>query len=133
LKVRVGKFMQCSEMSQADWRASPIWELQWRFDAEYYARPIEEPAKVTRELLTRRSIVILVRCEQFDRYAIARVRSMHHLEDISVFWRGGWQPVERLSVAKSPFYVVAIPPFGRETDVRFVWKTKRSPFATRAR
>jgi hypothetical protein len=117
-------------MSQDDWIASPIWELRLRSD-EYEARPIREPAKVTRELLQGRRIVVLVRCEQFGRQAFAEVRTMHELAAISVFWRRGWQPVDRISSAKFPFYVVAVPPFGRELDVRFVWKRKRSPFATR--
>ena len=130
MKVRTGKFRRVFELSKEDWLASPIWEVKLRFD-DYWARPIHEPTRVTRELLRGRQIVVLLRCEQFDRRALAEVRSLRQLGDISVFWRGR-QRLNRIAAAKFPFYAVVIPAFGRDCDVRFVWRTKRSRCAPRA-
>ena len=130
MKVRVGKFRPCWQLSQANWLASPIWEVKLRSDDNYWARPIHEPTRITRELLRGRQILVLLRCEQFDRHARADVRSLRQLGDITVFWRGG-QRLDRIAGAKFPFYAVAVPPFGRETDVRFVWNSKRSRVAGR--
>ena len=130
MKVRTGKFRRNCEMTQVDWLASPIWEVKLRADDNFWARPIHEPTRVTRELLHGRRVLVLLQCEQFDRPALAEVRSLRQLGDISVFWRNG-QRLDRIAAAKFPFYAVAVPPFGRQTEVRFVWNTKHSRVARR--
>ena len=130
MNVRTGKFQRAAVMSRSDWLASPIWELRLR-DDEYHARPVREPSRVTRELLRGRRIVILVHCEQLDGPALAEVRTMRRLDAISVFGRGGRQRLDSVGQAKFPFYVVAVPSFGRAAAVRFVWKNKGARLATR--
>jgi hypothetical protein len=131
MKVRTGKFRRVREMSQDEWLATPIWEVKLRSDDNYWARPVLEPARITGELLRGRRIVVVARCEQSGRDALAEVRSLRQLGDISIFWRGRMTAADRLAAAKFPFQVVAVPPFGRDSEVRFVCRMKRSRCANR--
>lgn len=112
MKICTGKFRPVGKMGQDDWLACPLWEIKLRSDDNYWARPIHSPTRVTRELLGGRRIVVLARCEQFDRDALAEVRSVRQLGEVSVFWRGGMIAVDRLTAAKFPFCLGASPMCG---------------------